>query len=445
MSTSATTPSAPSAPAEHPAPAARADPSPAAGGALDGQQTDVTRRVPRLLRVGAAVSWRILLVITALGVLFYVLGYLALVVIPVAIALLLSALLAPAVARLVAWRVPRALATALVIIGGLAVVGGVLTFVITEFSNGLPALSTKVSAGVQQISGWLENGPLHLSQQQLHSFLNKLTSAIGADQVGLTSSALTTAATVFEVLAGVLLSLFTLIFFLHDGAGIWRFVLRVIPQDVRNRVDVAGRRGFASLVSYVRASAAVAVVDAVGIGVGIAIVRVPLAAPLAALVFLSAFVPIVGAVVAGTVAVLVALVANGLVPALIVLAIVIAVMQLESHVLQPLLLGRAVRLHPLAVVLAIAIGVEVNGIAGGLLAVPLLAVLNSGIRSLLHDPAIDPDTVDPLAPVTRGRSVARTEPADRPAVSEDPTAAADPDSTGAAAADSEAAVRSESR
>jgi predicted PurR-regulated permease PerM len=165
---------------------------------------------------------------------------------------------------------------------------------------------------------------------------------------------------------------------------------------VRDRVDVAGRRGFASLVSYVRATAAVAVVDAVGIGVGIAIVRVPLAVPLAALVFLAAFIPIIGAVVAGTVAVLVALVANGFVPALIVLGIVIGVMQLESHVLQPLLLGRAVRLHPLAVVLSIAIGVVVGGIAGGLLAVPLLAVLNSGIRSLLHDPPIVPTEVDAL-------------------------------------------------
>ena len=134
---------------------------------------------------------------------------------------------------------------------------------------------------------------------------------------------------------------------------------------MRDRVDVAGRRGFASLVSYVRATAAVAVVDAVGIGIGLAIVRVPLAVPLAALVFLGAFIPIIGAVIAGTVAVLVALVANGFVPALIVLGIVIAVMQLESHILQPLLLGRAVRLHPLAVVLSIATGVSSTGSRAG--------------------------------------------------------------------------------
>jgi predicted PurR-regulated permease PerM len=270
---------------------------------------------------------------------------------------------------------------------------------------------------VSQISHWLETGPLHLSQQQLKDFLNRLVKSLGADQSGLTSGALTTAVTVGEVLTAILLTLFTLIFFLRDGAVIWRFLLRAIPVDVRTRVDIAGRRGFASLVSYVRATATVAVVDAVGIGTGLAIVRVPLAVPLAALVFLAAFIPIVGAVLAGTVAVLVALVANGFVPALIVLAIVIGVMQLEGHVLQPFLLGRAVRLHPLAVVLSIATGVVVGGIAGGLLAVPLLAVLNSGIRSLLHDPPIEPDTVRPLSPTRRAGS---TDGGDDPPEPEDP-------------------------
>ncbi|HEY0805498.1 MAG TPA: AI-2E family transporter, partial [Pseudonocardiaceae bacterium] len=358
---------------------------------------DATNRIPRVVRVGAALSWRLLLILAAIGVLSWLLGYLAIVVIPVAIALLLSALLAPAVARMVKWQVPRALATALVLIGGLVVVGGVLTFVITEFSNGVPALATQVGKSISQISHWLETGPLHLTQAQLRNFLNTLVKSLGADQTAITSGALTTAVTVTEMLTGILLTLFTLIFFLHDGHRLWSFVIRIVPADGRDRVDVAGRRGFASLVSYVRATAAVAVVDAVGIGIGLAIVRVPLAAPLAALVFLAAFIPIVGAVVAGTVAVLVALVANGFVPALIVLGIVIAVMQLESHLLQPLLLGRAVRLHPLAVVLSIATGVVVGGIAGGLLAVPLLAVLNAGIRSLLHDPPLAPTEVDALA------------------------------------------------
>jgi predicted PurR-regulated permease PerM len=378
--------------------------------------TDVTSHVPRLIRVSAAVSWRLLVVIGAIGVIVWIAGYLGIVVFPVAIALLLSALFAPVVDRLHRWHVPRGLATAIALVGGLVVVGGVLTFVINEFSNGLPALATQVNRSIGTISSWLENGPLHLSQKQLQTVLSKFISSLGANTDALTSGALTTAATVGEVLAGMLLTLFTTIFFLHDGAAIWTFVIKIVPADIRDRVNVAGKRGFSSLVSYVRATAEVAIVDAVGIGVGIAIVGVPLAAPLGALVFLAAFVPIVGAVIAGAVAVLVALVAKGLLASLIVLLIVIAVMQLESHILQPWLLGRAVRLHPLAVVLTIATGLAVGGIAGGLLAVPLLAVLNAGVRSLLHDPAMDPADVHALR---RSEAMPKAdqsdlEPADRP-------------------------------
>jgi len=218
------------------------------------------------------------------------------------------------------------------------------------------------------------------------------------------AGALTTAATAAETLTEILLVVFTLIFFLHGGLAIWQFLLGVVPGRVRNRVDVAGRRGLAALVSYVRATAVVATVDAVAIGIALAVLGVPLAVPLAALVFLGAFIPIIGAVVAGAVAVMIALVAQGLVSALIVLGVVIAVMQLESHVLQPLLLGRAVKLHPLAVVLSIATGLLVGGIAGALLAVPLLAVLNSGIRSLLSeaDEHVDPEDVHTSEPEDSG-------------------------------------------
>src|SRR5947199_9324337 len=175
------------------------------------------------------------------------------------------------------------------------------------------------------------------------------------------------------MLTPFLLVLFSLIFFLHGGSEIWTFLLNGVPHRARSRVDGAGRRGLAALVHYVRATAIVAAVDAVVIGMALGILRVPLAIPLATLVFLGAFIPIIGAVATGAAAVLVALVAQGPVTALIVLAVIIGVMQLESHVLQPLLLGRAVALHPLAVVLAIGTGLFVWGIAGALFAVPLLA------------------------------------------------------------------------
>ncbi|SFR27948.1 Predicted PurR-regulated permease PerM [Lentzea waywayandensis] len=341
--------------------------------------------VPLGLRVSAALGWRFLVVVASLYVIGVIFGRLASLVVPLAIALLLAALLAPAVGFLMRHRFPRGVATVVVLIGGLAVLGGLLTFVVMTFVNGLPDLAAQLARSIDAVSGWLVNGPLQLSESQLRDFVDRIVKTLQDNQSGITSSAITTAATVGETLVEMLLVLFALAFFLYDGPKIWQFLIRVVPGGPRRRVDVAGRRSLAALVSYVRATGAVAVVDALGIGIGLAVLRVPLAVPLAALVFIGAFVPIFGAVVAGGVAVLIALVANGPVTAAILLIIVIAVNQLESHVLQPFLLGRAVKLHPLAVVLAIASGLLVAGIAGALLAVPLLAALNSAIRSLLSE------------------------------------------------------------
>jgi predicted PurR-regulated permease PerM len=352
---------------------------------LPPQERDVGLSVPRSLAISAALGWRMLVVVAALAVIGVVAVQLSRVVVPVAIALLLAALLVPAVGWLVRHRVPRALATALVMVGGVAGLGGVLTFVIVTFVRGIPQLGDQLSASVDAVVGWLSTGPLRLSDEQLRSVQDELIETLTANQSAITVGAITTAATIGELLTELLLVVFTLAFFLHDGGSIWRFLLGAVPEGTRDRVDVAGRRGLAALVSYIRATAVVAVVDAVAIGLALALLSVPLAVPLAALVFLGAFVPIVGAVVAGGAAVLVALVAQGPITALVVLAVIIGVMQLEGHVLQPLLLGRAVKLHPLAVILAIAAGLVTAGIAGALLAVPLLAVLNSGIRSLRSD------------------------------------------------------------
>jgi predicted PurR-regulated permease PerM len=283
-----------------------------------------------------------------------------------------------------------------VVIGALAVLGAVLTFVIATFVRGAPALGAQLTTSINAVVNWLTTGPLHLSEQQLRNMQDGVLAAMSANQESITTGAINTAATIGRLVAEILLTVFTLVFFLHGGNGIWQFLLRVVPVGVRTRVDVAGRRGLAALVSYTRATAVVAVVDAV--------LRVPLAVPLAALVFLGAFIPIIGAVVAGGVAVLIALAANGPISALIVLAIIIGVMQLEGHVLQPLLLGRAVKLHPLAVAIAIASGLLLAGIPGALLAVPLLAVLNSGIRSLLSeaDEHVDPNEVSTSEPEDSG-------------------------------------------
>jgi putative heme transporter len=364
----------------------------------------VRQAVPLVLRVSAALGWRLLVVVAALYVLAQVVAYVAAIAVPVAIALLLAALLAPAVRSLQERGAPRWVATAVVLVVGLAVVGGVLTFVVVTFVDGVPALVAQLRTSIESVVGWLSTGPLHLSQAQLTGVEQQILSTLSANQSAITAGALTTAATVGELATEILLTIFTLIFFLHDGHGIWTFLLGIVPSAARRRVDVASRRAIAALASYTRATAVVAVVDGAVIGIGLGILGVPLAFPLAALVFFGAFIPIIGAVVAGTLAVLVALVANGPAVALIILLIIVAEMQLESHVLQPLLLGRAVKLHPLAVVLAIATGLLVGGIAGALLSVPLLAALNSAIRSLRSesDHGLDPETVHTSEPEETG-------------------------------------------
>jgi predicted PurR-regulated permease PerM len=356
--------------------------------------------VPVALRIASEICWRLLVIATALAAVIFVLIQVSVVIIPVAIALLLSALLAPVVdAAVTQARVPRGLSTGVVLVGGIAVFAGVLSFVISAFIAGLPDLVARLIQSYEiTIKPLLAGPPLRIPLSRLNNLPAELQRSLMSHANEITTGALSTAATLTEVVSGLLLGLFVLIFFLYDGSRIYRFLLRVVPSAQRNRVDVAGQRAFASLVGYTRATAVVAVVDAVGIGIGLWIIGVPLVVPLAALVFLGAFVPVVGAVLSGSVAVAVALVANGPVPALIVLGVVIAVMQLESHVMQPVLLGRAVQLHPLAVVLSVGGGVVVGGIAGALLAVPLIAVITAGVRSLVAPYEPPPHEVDPLDP-----------------------------------------------
>ncbi len=244
----------------------------------------------------------------------------------------------------------------------------------------------QVTHSIDGLRRWLVDGPAHLSREQIDNAGNTAIKALRDNQEQLTTGALSTAATLTEIVTGALLVFFTLIFLLHGGRNIYAFVTKIVPSHTRERVRDAGRAGFGSLIGYVRATFLVALVDAVGIGTGLAIMGIPLALPLASLVFLGAFIPLVGAVVTGFLAVVVALLAKGVVYALITLGgLIIAVQQLEAHILQPLVMGRAVSIHPLAIVLAIAGGGVLAGIVGALLSVPLVAFLNSAIRVLVAD------------------------------------------------------------
>jgi predicted PurR-regulated permease PerM len=285
----------------------------------------------------------------------------------VALAAMLAAMLLPVVDFLDRKGLPRGLAVFAVLLTGFVVVGGMLAFVISQFIQGTPALVEQVTRSITGVRESLSTGVFsHFSNDQINNATQTAIDALKNNQAKLTSGALSTAGTITEIVTGALLVFFTLIFLLHGGRHIFAFVTKIFPTTVRDRVRDAGRAGFHSLIGYVRATFLVALVDAIGIGTGLAIMGIPLALPLASLVFLGAFIPLVGAVITGFLAVIVALIAKGWVFALITLGLIIAVQQLEAHVLQPLVMGRAVSVHPLAVVLAIATGGVLAGIIGAL-------------------------------------------------------------------------------
>jgi len=347
--------------------------------------SDADQAVSPLVRKAAAWSWRLLVIVAAVFAALWLFKRLEVIFVPVLLATMVAALLLPAVDFIDRRGVPRGVAVALMLLSGFAVVGGILTFVVSQFVEGVPALAEQVGHSIEGVGNWLANGPLHVGHEQIQQVRESALEALRDNQEKLTSGALSTAGTLTEIVTGALLMFFTLIFLLHGGRNIFGFVTKIFPENVQPRVRDAGRAGFRSLIGYVRATFLVALVDAVGIGTGLAIMGIPLALPLASLVFLGAFIPLVGAVIAGFLAVIVALIAKGWIFALITLGLIIAVQQLEGHVLQPLVMGRAVSIHPLAVVLAIAAGGVSAGIVGALLAVPAVAFLNSATRVLLAE------------------------------------------------------------
>jgi predicted PurR-regulated permease PerM len=355
---------------------------------VDGARDDDA--VDPLVRKTAAWAWRLLVILAAIVALLWLAERLKVIVVPLALAVILTALMLPAVDWLDRRGAPRGGAVALVLLTGFALFGGILTFVVSQFISGLPSLTEQVARSIDNATRWLIEGPAHLSREQIDKAGDAAVTALRDNQEKLTSGALSTAATLTEIVTGALLALFALIFLLYGGRNIYAYLTRIVPSHTRGRVRDAGRAGFRSLIGYVRATFLVALVDAIGIGTGLAIMGIPLALPLASLVFLGAFIPLVGAFLSGFLAVVVALLAKGPIYALITVGLIVAVQQLEAHVLQPVLMGRAVSIHPLAIVLAIATGGVLAGIVGALLSVPVLAFLNSAIRVLAApDPAAE--------------------------------------------------------
>ena len=348
------------------------------------------RAVPPGLQIAASWAWRVLLVVATIALLSWLARYLSQVFVPVAVAILLAALLSPVSNKLSSWGLARGAATAITVLGGMAVIAGALTLIGTQIASQASTLSTSVVDGLNQLTAYLRSTPLPINDSWFSAseWGNRISDFLRESQSSLATTAAEFGARVGHFLAGFAIAIFSLFYFLYDGRGIFTFLLNFFPRESRSRVDEAARKGWRSLSSYVRATILVALVDGIGVLIVALIIGVPVAPALAALVFIGAFIPLVGAFVSGFVAVVVALVALGWVQALVMLAGIIVVMQIEGHVLQPFLLGRAVKLHPLAVLLAIAIGIIVAGIVGALMAVPLLAFTKSFIQ-YLHG-AVDP-------------------------------------------------------
>jgi putative heme transporter len=333
--------------------------------------------VPPILRKLAAWSWRLLVVLTAAGLVLYLLIQLKVIVVPVIVALFLATLLVPLVQALEArgWKhLPAVLA---VFLGAVLLLVAIIAGFIPLISNELDTLRQRADEGVAEVQRYIASRPFGLSEEDLNRYLEQARQRFTENSSGLTRGAVAGVTVVGELITGLILSLFLTFFFVKDSERFTRWILDFAGRQRAPHLREIGNRSATAVSGYLRGQATVGAVDAVFIGIGLAILGVPLVVPLAFLTFVAAFLPLVGAVVAGALAALVALVTKGVTTALIVVAITLAVQQLEGHVLAPLLLGRAVALHPVVIILALAAGSILGGIIGAFLAVPIAAVVTA--------------------------------------------------------------------
>ncbi|MBP5878059.1 AI-2E family transporter [Streptomyces scabiei] len=346
------------------------------------RRPDPASAVPWGMRVAAEAGWRLLVLAGTVWVLMRIISSVQLLVLSFTTALLVTALLQPTVARLTRHGVPRGLATALTAVLGFVVMGLIGWFVTWQVMENVDDLSNQVQDGIDELQRWLLDSPFHVTENQINDIAKNLREAISDNTDTITSAGLEGVTVLVEALTGILLTMFSTLFLLYDGKRIWQWMLKLVPSAARPGVADAGPRAWRTLTAYVRGTVIVALIDAIFIGLGIYFLDVPMAVPLAVFIFLFAFIPLVGAVVSGALAVVVALVTQGVFTAVMTLVVVLAVQQIEGHILQPFILGRAVRVHPLAVVLAVAAGGMIAGIGGAVVAVPLVAVTNTVVGSL---------------------------------------------------------------
>lgn len=338
--------------------------------------------VPGWLQAGAAWSWRLLLLAAAIYLVVRVLGALYIVVVPCVAALLLTAVLQPLAGRLRRAGLPALAATWVTLLIAVAVLGGLVMLIANRVSADYPALVGETRHTITQIESLLAGPPFHIKGNGAQNFLNDIPGYLGKHKALVGGTVLTGGRIAAEFFGGLVLMLFVMFFLIKDGERIWGWLLGAMRTQAARRVDRAGHAAWLAVVYYMRGTVAVAAIHATVVGVALSVMGVPLAFPLAVLVFLAAFVPLVGLLVAGGLAILVTLAAKGWVDAVVLLGILVIEDQLEAHLLQPQVVGRVIRLHPLAVILALAVGGVLAGIVGAVVAVPVVAVITRAVPEL---------------------------------------------------------------
>ena len=328
----------------------------------------------------ATLSGRFLLVALALVVFGYLIGKLWVVVLPLLLALLLATVLWPPVRFLRRRGAPAALAALGVLLVALLVLFGVVGGLAPQVTGQAQEIADQVTAGLDELQQGLTGPPFNLGEDRIGATVDNVFSELQANAQNIAGRVLSGAAAAGSLLLTGLLALVLCFFYLKDGPKFLPWIGGLVGPRAAPHVSAVAQRSWVTLSGFIKAQAAVGLVDAVFIGIGLAVLGVPLALPLAVLVFFGAFIPIIGAVVSGALAALVALVTSGPTSALIVVALVLIVQQIEGNVLQPLLVGRTLDLHPAAVILAVAAGGTLAGIVGAFLAVPVLSVAAVTVR-----------------------------------------------------------------
>lgn len=368
------------------------------------------QRVPAWLDTSVQYTWRSLVLLIGAAALIVALTRLYLVSLPIIIALILSTLCVPPARRLERAGWPRLAAASVVVVGGVGSFFGIIALMTPAFVSQIQDLGPTVVEGFDQLLVWLEEGPIGYDRQQLDELIDTVTASLSGAAGSIASQLGTLAVAVVEVFTALALALVLLFFFVKDGEQLVSWFLKMTPAAHRDDVRAAGQRGWVALSGFVRGTSLVALIDAVGIGLGLLILGVPLVLPLSVLVFFGGFVPVIGAFVTGFLAVLVALADQGIQAAVIMTLIVLAVQQIESNLLQPTIMKRAVSLHPVVILAVLTAGAVLIGIVGAFLAVPVTAVIAAvgnelrirhGLRSEgrrpgptpVGGPGVDPETL----------------------------------------------------